>query len=148
MRNGRAMVARAGLSMLLALLWGPPLSAEPLAGEARAQAPDPGKLPLGARELKLGDTGADVKTLNWALRGAFLGTRGAKLTKRTIGVAHRILPCGTRVVLAHKGRWVRAKVIDRGPFRKGYRWDATWALAERLGLRRLGAAKLKVGVVP
>lgn len=159
---------------------------------------------FGTRDLRLGDQGPDVKTLNWALRaqafgvpthGSFVGetdsavralqgaagikangvvrraTRkaiaarmpiqkatwygpglygnrtacGQTLTKRTVGVAHRKLPCGTRVAIAHRGRWVHAKVIDRGPFRKGYRWDLTSALAKKLGVIKAGTAKVKTG---
>jgi rare lipoprotein A (peptidoglycan hydrolase) len=162
---------------------------------------------LGARDLRLGDRGTDVKTLNWALRSVRLGTPygggfgtqtdsavrvlqrsagvrangvvarstrkalatrmihqratwygpglygnrtacGKTLTKRTIGVAHRSLPCGTRVAFAYKGRWLRAKVIDRGPYRNGYRWDLTAKLAKQLGVTRVGTATLKAGVAP
>ena len=71
---------------------------------------------------------------------------GGRLRKRTIGVAHRKLPCGTRVAFAYKGRWVRAKVIDRGPYRKGYRWDLTRRLAKRLGVLRVGTPTLKTAV--
>jgi rare lipoprotein A (peptidoglycan hydrolase) len=168
---------------------------------ASSAAPQTG---FGTRDLRLGDQGADVKTLNWALRAQALGapthaafvsetdgavrtlqrsagikangvvrrtTRkaiaarmprqratwygpglygnrtacGQTLTKRTIGVAHRKLPCGTRVAIAYKGRWVRAKVIDRGPFRKGYRWDLTSALAKQLGVTAAGTAAVKTG---
>ena len=41
---------------------------------------------------------------------------GQTLTKRTWGIAHRTLPCGTLVTLSHKGRKVSVRVIDRGPF--------------------------------
>lgn len=161
--------------------------------------------PFGARDLRLGDTGPDVKTLNWVLRSermpapfhasfvpatdssvrelqatagispsgvvgrytrkalavrmknqratwygpGFYGHRtacGQTLTKRTIGVAHRSLPCGSRVALAYRGRWVRAKVIDRGPYRKGYQWDLTSMLAKRLGALRAGTVRIKTGV--
>jgi rare lipoprotein A (peptidoglycan hydrolase) len=163
--------------------------------------------PFGARDLRLGDRGEDVKTLNWVLRsqalstpahGDFVGktdsavrrlqraagvkangvvrrdTRkamaarmlnqratwygpgfwgnrtacGKTLTKKTVGVAHRKLPCGTRVAFAHRGRWVRAKVIDRGPYRAGYRWDLTRKLAKRLGVIDAGTATIKAGVAP
>jgi rare lipoprotein A (peptidoglycan hydrolase) len=162
---------------------------------------------FGARDLKLGDRGEDVKTLNWLLRsqamyapahGDFVqntdrGVRriqsaagvkangvvrrdtrkafakrmpnhratwygpgfwgnttacGKKLTKKTVGVAHRKLPCGTRVTFAYKGRWVRAKVIDRGPYRKGYRWDLTQRLAKRLGALQAGTVTLKAAAGP
>jgi rare lipoprotein A (peptidoglycan hydrolase) len=71
---------------------------------------------------------------------------GVKLTKRTIGVAHRSLPCGTRVAFAHRGRWLRARVIDRGPYREGFKWDLTAKLAKQLDVTRLGMATLRVGV--
>jgi hypothetical protein len=80
----------------------------------------------------------------------FWGNRtacGRTLRKRTIGVAHRRLPCGTRVVFAFRGRWVRARVIDRGPYRRGYRWDLTRGLAKRLGFLRVGTGKLRRAVV-
>jgi len=73
---------------------------------------------------------------------------GVKLRKRTIGVAHRKLPCGTRVAFAYKGRWHRAKVIDRGPFRRKVRWDLTKRLAKRLGATEAGWPVLRVGVAP
>lgn len=31
------------------------------------------------------------------------------------GVAHRTLPCGTRVVLCYRGQCVRSRVVDSGP---------------------------------
>ncbi len=57
---------------------------------------------------------------------------GETLTTRTPGVAHRTLPCGTRVVLSYNGRFVRTTVIDRGPFANGAKWDLTQATAEAL----------------
>lgn len=73
---------------------------------------------------------------------------GQTLKKRTKGVAHRKLPCGTRVTFAHRGRWVNARVIDRGPFVKGIRWDLTRKLAKKLGVLKKGKAKVKTGVAP
>ena len=40
---------------------------------------------------------------------------GASATPQ-LGVAHKTLPCGTRVTLRHRGRVVRVPVIDRGPY--------------------------------
>lgn len=68
---------------------------------------------------------------------------GKRLKKKTVGVAHKKLPCGTRVTFAYRGRWVRAKVIDRGPYVKGRKWDLTGALAAQLGTTRTGTAKVK-----
>jgi rare lipoprotein A (peptidoglycan hydrolase) len=50
---------------------------------------------------------------------------GGKLTRDTFGVAHKTLPCGTRVAIAHGGRIVIAPVVDRGPFVKGVAYDLT-----------------------
>jgi hypothetical protein len=59
---------------------------------------------------------------------------GARLTPATLGVAHRSLPCGTRVTFYHGGRFVTVTVIDRGPFRHGVSWDLTAATAQRIGM--------------
>jgi hypothetical protein len=67
----------------------------------------------------------------------FFGRRTAcatKLTRRTVGVAHRTLPCGTLVELYHGGRTITVPVIDRGPFVAGRDWDLTQAAAEQLGV--------------
>ena len=67
----------------------------------------------------------------------FFGKRtacGTKLGRKTIGVAHRHLPCGTRVTLTYRGRYVRARVIDRGPYTRGVRWDLTQKTARKLHL--------------
>ncbi|HEV3002011.1 MAG TPA: RlpA-like double-psi beta-barrel domain-containing protein [Solirubrobacteraceae bacterium] len=60
---------------------------------------------------------------------------GTRLTRRTLGVAHRTLPCGTRVEVYHRNRTVVVPVIDRGPFVAGRQWDLTQAAAEAIGLR-------------
>jgi hypothetical protein len=57
---------------------------------------------------------------------------GKTLTRRTVGVAHRTLPCGSKVVLRYKGRYLRTTVIDRGPFSNGAKWDLTQAAAQKL----------------
>lgn len=77
----------------------------------------------------------------------FFGKRtacGGTLTKRTLGVAHRTLPCGTLVDLYYRGRTVTVPVIDRGPFRKGTTWDLTTATADALQMTstaRIGAVR-------
>jgi hypothetical protein len=83
----------------------------------------------------------------------FWGNRtacGQTLTRRTVGVAHRRLPCGTKVVLGYKGRWVRTRVIDRGPFAKrSYTrdWDLTKRAAKRIGLIAAGTDWIRAGVI-
>jgi hypothetical protein len=67
----------------------------------------------------------------------FFGERtacGQRLSRKTIGVAHRHLPCGTKVTLKYGGRYVRTKVIDRGPYASGIRWDLTQRTARKLHL--------------
>lgn len=78
----------------------------------------------------------------------FYGRRtacGQKMTRSLLGVAHRRLPCGTQVAVVYRGRTITVPVVDRGPFRKGVRWDLTAATAEALGFEhtaRVGALRL------
>jgi hypothetical protein len=78
----------------------------------------------------------------------FYGNRtacGQRLTTNTLGVAHRTLPCGTKVALRANGRSVVVPVIDRGPYARGVTYDLTAATAERLGVMhtaQIGAAVL------
>jgi len=57
---------------------------------------------------------------------------GGALTSGRLGVAHKYLPCGTRVTFRHRGRSVTVPVIDRGPFVAGRDWDLTAATKHRL----------------
>lgn len=58
---------------------------------------------------------------------------GQTLTKRTLGTAHKTLPCGTRVEFFLRGKRITVPVIDRGPFANGATWDLTLAAMRRLG---------------
>ena len=73
---------------------------------------------------------------------------GQKLRKGTLGVAHKKLPCGTKVTFAYEGRWVRAKVIDRGPYIAGRKWDLTYQTALQLGTIEDGTAMVKAIAAP
>ena len=55
------------------------------------------------------------------------------------GVAHRTLPCGTKVAIRYGGRSVMATVDDRGPFVGGRDWDLNGAVAGALGFGGTGA---------
>jgi hypothetical protein len=57
---------------------------------------------------------------------------GKKLTKATVGVAHRTLPCGTLVTFRYKGVTLTVPVVDRGPFVKGRTWDLTYGACAKL----------------
>jgi rare lipoprotein A len=71
---------------------------------------------------------------------------GGRLTNRTLGVAHKWLPCGTKVALRYRGHTVVVPVIDRGPYSRGVEYDLTQATARMLGMThtsRLAAALLE-----
>jgi rare lipoprotein A len=68
---------------------------------------------------------------------------GRRLTRSTLGVAHKTLPCGTMVELYNDGRTITVPVIDRGPFRRGTSYDLTAATAQAIGV----SATTTVGAV-
>jgi rare lipoprotein A (peptidoglycan hydrolase) len=82
----------------------------------------------------------------------FFGNRtacGQKLHRDTVGVAHRNLPCGTKVVVGYEHHWVQTKVIDRGPYAKMQKYNVDWDLTQKTA-RRLGFEyndKIRVGVI-
>ena len=57
---------------------------------------------------------------------------GVLLTKYTVGVAHRTLPCGTLVTFRYGSHTVTAPVIDRGPYVSGRIWDLSHGLCALL----------------
>ena len=56
---------------------------------------------------------------------------GRTLGYDTVGVAHRTLPCGTKVGILYRGRSIKVPVIDRGPYGSA-EWDLTRGAAARL----------------
>ena len=58
---------------------------------------------------------------------------GQTLRRTTVGVAHRRLPCGTKVTIAYKGNQITTEVIDRGPYANDANWDLTQAAAREVG---------------
>lgn len=92
--------------------------------------------------------GMSAEPASWYGPG-FFGNRtacGQRFTSRIVGVAHKTLPCGTRVVLRYRGRFVRTEVIDRGPYVGNRQWDLSQATAE--ALRFEGVAKVRVATLP
>jgi rare lipoprotein A (peptidoglycan hydrolase) len=66
-------------------------------------------------------------------------------------VAHRTLPCGTRLELYYAGRRLVVPVIDRGPYVVGITWDLTTGAARALGFPgqgRVGTIAVGRGRVP
>jgi hypothetical protein len=67
---------------------------------------------------------------------------GGRLTAGTVGVAHKTLPCGTKLMLRYRGHSVQASVVDRGPFVAGREFDLTSATARRLHFAALGTIQV------
>jgi len=66
---------------------------------------------------------------------------GHKLTAKTIGVAHPVLPCNVKIYIEFGGKQVLTEVIDRGPYAAGREFALTHALAEAVGLHGTQAIK-------
>lgn len=68
---------------------------------------------------------------------------GRTLKRSTVGLAHKTLPCGTKVLVGYRGRYLLTRVIDRGPYIAGRTWDLTNGAREALrysGIDRVRAA--------
>ena len=63
---------------------------------------------------------------------------GQTLTSGTLGVAHKTMPCGTKLKLRYGSRTVSVRVIDRGPYAAGREFDLTYATKQRLGFPDTG----------
>ncbi len=63
------------------------------------------------------------------------GACGVVIGPRTAGVAHPVLPCGTKLYIEFDGRQVLTQVIDRGHTAPGRTFDVTRSLAKLLGLQ-------------
>jgi rare lipoprotein A (peptidoglycan hydrolase) len=112
-------------------LFEPDLSAEP--PQARPSAAQP-EAPAGSVDK---NTWRLDRNVSWYGPG-FYGKRtacGYAMTEALVGVAHRTLPCGTRITFKNpaNGRIVTAPVVDRGPYVSGRQWDLTGGLCLKLG---------------
>lgn len=100
---------------------------EPQAAPAGTPAPRP-IVKLPATKPIVRETWRLDPEISWYGPG-FYGNRTAcgvvVLQKDTIGVAHRTLPCGTRVTFRYNGKTVVTRVIDRGPYVAGRIFDLT-----------------------
>lgn len=112
-----------------------------------------GRVALRARIVAAGARGAAdvpavrVTVFRPGVASWFAPQRGAKnertacgvpFKSTTIGVAHRSLPCGTRVTFSYRGQTIVVPVIDRGPYIAGRDWDLTIAAARAIGLDSAG----------
>jgi rare lipoprotein A (peptidoglycan hydrolase) len=102
----------------------------------------PARVASGAETLRLGRLNvyrfANASWYGPGLYGNRLGC-GGTLAPGRMGVAHKTLPCGSRVTLRHRGRTVSVRVIDRGPYVGGREYDLTEATARKLRFRGHGA---------
>ena len=73
-------------------------------------------------------------TASWYGPGFYGNTTacGQTFTTRTKGVAHKSLPCGTKLHLRHRGRVAEVRVVDRGPYVAGRTFDLTSRTRGRL----------------
>lgn len=69
---------------------------------------------------------------------------GQVLRPGTVGVAHRSLPCGTRVKFLYRGRRLVTRVVDRGPYSVGNAWDLTNGAREALGFDGSGRVRYAI----
>jgi rare lipoprotein A (peptidoglycan hydrolase) len=58
---------------------------------------------------------------------------GQALTRTIVGVAHRTLPCGTKVQFRYNGKVITAPVIDRGPYVGGRQFDLSYGACNAIG---------------
>jgi rare lipoprotein A (peptidoglycan hydrolase) len=55
-----------------------------------------------------------------------------------MGVAHKSMPCGTKLRLRYRGRSVSVRVIDRGPYSGNREFDLTEATKNALRFPDVG----------
>lgn len=133
-------LAAATLATIIGILAVLPAPADARPRARASWAPDLNRKIIPTRVQKLGP-----QLATWYGPGFFGNSTacGKKLTKRTFGIAHRTLPCGTLVHLNYKGRQINVRVIDRGPF-SGAKIDLTSRTKYYL---RFTSGKVKVSKV-
>ena len=115
---------------------------------ARLARSDDGDTAAAAAALPTSEITVFRRTVATWFGPGFYGHRtacGQRLTHRLLGVAHRTLPCGTKVALLYEGRTITVPVVDRGPFAHGASYDLTSATAQALGVTqtaRIGAVRV------
>jgi hypothetical protein len=96
-----------------------PGSRAPLSGPTRLRQPEP--VPIAVRR----NTWRYDTNVSFYGPGFYGGRTacGLRYTRETMGVAHRSLPCGTKVQFRYRSRVITVPVIDRGPYVAGRTWD-------------------------
>lgn len=67
---------------------------------------------------------------------------GEPFNGKSLTAAHKTLPFNTRLLVTYKGKSVKVRVNDRGPYIKGRTLDLSRAAAVRIGLINAGVAKV------
>jgi hypothetical protein len=108
-------------------------------------------IPLDAATVRASSVDAPTRLIvyrpavaTWFGRGLY-GHKtacGQTLSPTLMGVAHRSLPCGTKVSFFWGGRTITVPVVDRGPFGAGISWDLTTAASDALGFTARGRVTL------
>ncbi len=65
---------------------------------------------------------------------------GHTLTTNTWGVAHKYLPCGTKLTICYT-RCAQVTVIDRGPYVYGRDFDLTYSVKQYIGMPSTGVVR-------
>jgi len=114
--------------------------------QRQAKLPPSGVVNKGTARRLVGSMG--TSTASWYGPGLYGNSTacGQKLRPRTMGVAHKSLPCGSRVLLGYRGRFVMTTVIDRGPYAHGRTWDMTQAVQRTLEFN-IGVGTIRHAVV-
>jgi rare lipoprotein A (peptidoglycan hydrolase) len=69
---------------------------------------------------------------------------GGKLTPKSMVVAHRSLPFGTKIEFSYRGRTCIAVVRDRGPFVRGRTFDLGPGTAKALRFSGVGTVRWRI----
>lgn len=69
---------------------------------------------------------------------------GSKVTSKSMGVAHKTLPLGTKIQIKYDGKIVNAEICDRGPYIEGRELDLQPAVAWALGFDGVGEVDYRV----
>lgn len=100
---------------------------DPAARPEPPQARPDAAQPEARADVILKNTWRVDRNISWYGPG-FYGKRtacGLAMTEGLIGVAHKTLPCGTRITFRHGGNVVTMPVVDRGPYVAGRQFDLT-----------------------
>ena len=117
---------------------GPPAASEapaPAAALSLVEPPPAPAPPVAVRGATAAPSTQTTVKASWFGPGLW-GNRtacGKTLTTGLAGVAHRTLPCGSRVTLTYRGATVTVPVVDRGPYVAGREFDLTYATRLALG---------------